>query len=243
MGCASSTASPEPVLPHFTPTPAPTPTIPVSFAVSITAIPLIHHVVRHPRPRVTVPAVPRYGPYLVLTPLSGPPSSQTITVSGGRLPRDVTLQLIWSPAGRSSPISRTAYTDRRGNLRSSLIIPASPPGLYEIMADYGGVPYAAAWYSVVSRATLAVTVTSVGQGEDLQVWGKHFLPRLKVVLVTYHAAGGLPVAVLGTATSTARGQLELTTHRQLAPGEYVMRAWSTSTLSAQMAETFFQVVL
>jgi hypothetical protein len=241
-GCASRTASPEPVLPHYTPTPLPTPTVPVSFAVSITALPAPHRVVPRPRPAATA-VVPLIGPYLVLSPHSGPPSSQTITVRGGRLPPSVTLQLVWSPFGRSSPISRQAYTDRHGNLSSDLVIPASSPGLYQVEADYGGVTYAAARYTVVSRATLAVGVASGSSTGELEVSGSHFLPRLKLVLVAYRATGGDPVAVLGTVDTGAGGHFTLTAHKQLAPGEYILRAWSTSTLSAQMAETFFQVVL
>ena len=241
-GCAARTASPEPAQPHDAPTPLPTPTVPVSFAVSITAIPAPRHVVQRPRPAATA-AVPLTGPYLLLSPRSGPPSSQTIMVRGGRLPPSVTMQLVWTAAGPSSPISRQAYTDRHGTLSSALVIPGSPPGSYQVVADFDGVAYAAARYTVVSRAALAVHVAPGGTAGELAVSGTRFLPHLRLVLVAYHATGGDAVAVLGSVNTGGRGVFTLTTHKQLAPGEYILRAWSTSALSAQMAETFFQVVL
>lgn len=250
-GCSSQAASPAPAPPTPVPTTAPpagsavdvTPTVSVGFAVTVTAIPIRRVPTPTPRPRPTPFVMPK-GPYLVLYPASGPPISQTIIVHGGNLPPASTLQLVWSPGGRLSPIAITAYTDRRGTLSTRLAIPGTPPGRYEVIANVNGVRYASARFVVTSKASLAVQVLPAGNGETLQIRGRRFLPRLRLLLVAYAmSAAGHPV-VLGAVQTNARGKFVfVSSGRSLAPGQYVLRAWSADALSAQMAEAFFQVLM
>jgi len=151
------------------------------------------------------------------------------------------VQIIWSPNGKISPLSSTAYTDRHGGLRATLSVPASPPGLYRVLAEVNGVPYAQASYHVISGATLHV----LGAGGDvLVISGRRFIPDVRLVLVAYPTFEAHKYFVLGTVQSDRRGDFRLSMPtKRLGQGQYVLRAFSQSTLAAQMAETFFEVVV
>lgn len=229
------------------PTPLPTlaPTITatpeVGFVVNVTAV-----ATARPHPVQPTPTrfVPPASPYIVLSSASGPPMQRVVVVSGGHLPPSTSIQLEWSLGGKSSPISTTAQTGRGGGLRSTFTIPASPPGKYRVLATTNGTIWASTVYRVRSAATLSGSVSSVVHGERVTVAGKHFLPRVKLLLIAYPmSVRGKPV-IIGTARSDGSGAFTYTrTIGKLPLGEYALRAWSQDALAAQMAETFIQVVI
>jgi hypothetical protein len=142
------------------------------------------------------------------------------------------------------PIIRAANTDAHGKLVARLAIPASPPGSYKVVALVGGVRYAVANYSVVSEGQLSVSVSPTGSGELLHIRGHHFLPRMKLLLAAYPMnTRGKPV-VIGVVRCGAKGRFHVERKVQkLALEQYALRAWSQNGMTAQMAETFFQVVI
>ncbi len=231
----TATSPPTPI-----PTSSPTSTAQVGFQVQVTPIVLHLRPTSTPQPQRTAFTAP-VGPYLQLLPDAGPPLSKSIGIRGGHFPPAVTVEIIWSPNGKISPLSSTAYTDRHGGLRDTLSIPASPPGPYKVVAEINGVPYAQTNYHVVSGATLHVL--SPG-GNALIISGRRFIPRIRLALVAYPTFEAHKYFVLGTVQSDRRGtfRFSLPTKR-LGQGQYVLRAFSQSTLAAQMAETFFEVVV
>lgn len=240
-GCGSETVS-VPSAPTPSTRPTPTPTVLVSFEIKPTPV----RVHQHRRPRALpspTPFHPGLQPYLMVFPSSGPPVSRTIYVRGGNLPKWQTIQLTWSPSGRASPLSTVSYTDKQGGLSTHFSIPGSPPGRYLVRAEIDGVTYAAAWYAVTSAARLNVSVLAEAGGDSIQVSGKRFLPELDLLLVAFPVFRRGHV-ILGWARTNARGAFSLQSvpHR-LEPGQYVLRAYSTSALSAQMAEALFEVVI
>jgi len=229
------TAQPTPI-----PTSAPTATAEVGFQVQVTPIVVHHRPTATPRPLPTAFIAPA-GPYLQLLPDAGPPLSRSIGIRGGHFPPAVTVQIIWSPNGKISPLSSTAYTDRHGGLRDTLSVPASPPGPYRVLAEINGVPYAEASYHVISGA--ALQVTSAG-GNTLVISGRRFIPGVRLALVAYPTFEAHKYFVLGTLKSDQRGDFRFSMPtKRLGQGQYVLRAFSQSTLAAQMAETFFEVVV
>jgi len=222
------------------PTSAPTATAEVGFQVQVTPIIIQRRPTSTPRPVPTAFTVPA-GPYLQLLPDAGPPLSRSIGIRGGHFPPAVTVQIIWSPNGKISPLSSTAYTDRHGGLRDTLSVPASPPGPYRVLAEVNGVPYAEASYHVVSGATLQVVNAG---GDTLVISGRRFIPGVRLALVAYPTFEAHKYFVLGTLKSNQRGDFRFSmATKRLGQGQYVLRAFSQSTLAAQMAETFFEVVV
>lgn len=199
---------------------------------------------RRVQARPTPFVVPK-GPYLAVSPDAGPPVARTIAVSGGRLPASSAIQLIWAPLGKhSSAVSRTAYTDARGNFSTRFTIPGSPPGIYQIVANTNFYQYAAARYVVKSAAGLSVRITSAGKDEQVRVRGRQFIPHLKLLLIAYPLFSGGNSVLLGNAQADGKGSF---TYSVVTPslhtGEYFLRAWSADALAAQMAEAYFQVVI
>jgi hypothetical protein len=187
---------------------------------------------------------PPAGPYIVLLPSVGPPASRQITVRGGHLPPSSAVQLSWSPDGRVAPITRSAGTDRAGNLVSQFTVPASPPGRYRIVATVNGVRYALAIYHMTSQALLSASAAPQRGAEVVRVKGRAFLPYEKLLLIAYPmSVRGKPI-VVGRARCGRKGNFHFeTTMSELAPGQYALRAYSQDALSAQMGETFFEVVI
>jgi hypothetical protein len=184
------------------------------------------------------------GPYLVLVPTSGPPNTRTVYVRGAHLPPSTPVQLTWSTLLHLSGISTTAYTDKLGRLSSSFTIPASQPGRYRIVAQVGGNLYATALYTVRSEAVVTVSVSSAPGSVILTIQGARFLPREKLLLVAYSMTTRQPPIILGYAQTGRRGSFRLIrSTRQLVTGQYALRAFATGASSAQMAETFFEVVV
>ncbi|MBV9282633.1 MAG: hypothetical protein JOZ41_21355 [Chloroflexi bacterium] len=168
----------------------------------------------------------------------------TISVRGGNLPPSFTVQLLWSPWRRTSGISKTAYTDRRGALVSELSVPASPPGAYVVTVTVNGVPYASALYTVRSAAVLSASASFAPGGDVVRVAGKRFVGNLKLELVAYPMFTGRKAVVLGIVTASPSGSFQRSfTTNQLRPGQWVLRAWSISDLAVQMAEAYFEVLI
>jgi hypothetical protein len=165
-------------------------------------------------------------------------------VRGGHLPPSAAVQLGWSRDGKSAPITTPAGTDKHGNLLTQFVIPAAPPGTYYVVLLIGGARFASAPYVVRSRATLNVVVSSASGGDRLFIQGRRFLPHLKLLLVAYPIDTGGKAVVIGTTWCGRRGGFRYSrTVTGLALGQYVLRAWSNDALVAEMAETYFQVVI
>lgn len=152
------------------------------------------------------------------------------------------MSLLWSAAGRGTGVGTTVQTSRRGTLTTRFTLPASPPGEYDVLAEVDGVSYASAHYRVVSLANLRAEVRGTVEHERIVVHGTHFLPHLRLILVAYSVTKGSKPIVIGTSQTSESGKLSYTHPVSLAPGQYALRATSTSGLSSQMAETFFEVV-
>lgn len=235
-GCGSTRA------PARKPRPTPLPTLQSGFKVEVTPVavkktdtPKVH--------RRATPFIPPKGPYIALFPGSGPPLSRTILVRGGGLPRSAPIQLSWGPR-RSLGLTRTVYSDGKGNFSSPFSIPGSPPGIYQVAAQVNGLRYASASYKVTSAAVLAVRVSSRRKGEQVGVRGQRFLPELRLVLIAYPMFAGGKVQVLGSVKTAKNGAFKFVmVTRTLRPGQYLLEALSQSALSTQMSQTFFEVVV
>lgn len=239
-GCGGREAA-APISATSTPAPLPTATISVGFVVQIT--PVSTRVPKAtPRPTTTPFRAPRGMPYLILEPNAGPPASRTITVRGRGLPSSTAMSLVWAAPGRDVGVATSATTSRSGGLSTHFTIPASPPGAYNVLAEVNGIPYASAHYTVVSTASLTATVTGSPGNVYLSVHGNHFLPRLRLVLIAYPVGKGARALYLGVCRTSSSGKLSYAHLERLTSGQYILRAWSASALSSQMAETFFQVV-
>lgn len=236
-GCGSAAVPP----PRPTPAPIPTATVSVGFVVQVTPVPT-RPPRATPRARPTPFRPPRGRPYIVLEPNTGPPASQTITVRGGGLPASASVALVWTTSGRGAGVGTTTGTTRRGALAARFTIPASPPGFYDVIAEVNGVPLASARYTVASTANLVATMQGAPGHETLAIHGVHFLPRLHIVLIAYAAGNRMRAIYIGGAETTSSGKLSYARREQLPPGQYILRAWSASAMSSQMAETVFQVV-
>jgi hypothetical protein len=235
-------AAPDPT-PVPTRLPTVTPTSAVTFQVAVTPIVVRKRHRPKPTPQPTRFVVPA-GPYIVLHPNSGPPVDRTIVVTGGHFPHSVAISILWSLSGHLTPLSTTGYSDGHGALRATLSIPASAPGLYRVQAQVNGVPYARAGYHIVSLASLATSVTSSSSGGTLTVVGKKFVPGFQLTLIAYSTVGGRTPIVLGTVQVNSRGRFAFAWPMdQLQPGQYILRAWSASSVAAEMAQTFFEVVV
>jgi hypothetical protein len=233
--------------PAPTPVPSPAPTITptsdVTFQVAVTPIVPHSHHRPTPTPRPTRFVVPA-GPYIQLQPNSGPPVDRTIIVLGAHFPRNAAVTILWGLTGRLTPLSTTGYSDAHGRLRASLSVPASAPGQYRVLADVQGVPYARATYDIVSLASLATSVTPTARGGTLSISGKKFVPGFRLTLIAYSTVGGRKPIVLGTVQVNPRGRFSFDRPvDDLDPGQYVLRAWSSSSVAAEMAQTFFEVVV
>lgn len=240
VGCGAHDAA-APTRATSPPAPLPTATISVGFVVQITPVPT-RVPKATPRPPSTPFRIPRGTPYLILEPNAGPPASRTITVRGRRLPPSHGMSLVWAAMGRDAGVATSATTSRDGGLSTRFTIPASPPGVYAVLAEVNGIPYASAHYTVVSLANLTATVTGSPGNEYLSVHGNHFLPRLRLVLIAYPVGKGTRATYLGACRTSSSGTLSYSHRERLSSGQYILRVWSASALSSQMAETFFQVV-
>jgi hypothetical protein len=156
----------------------------------------------------------------------------------------VGVQLGWSSDGKSAPITTGAGTDKQGRLLTQFSVPASAPGTYHVLLTVGGVRYASAEYVVRSAAALSARAVGRTGGDRIIVRGTGFLPHRKLLLVAYPIdVKGKPL-VVGTTRSGAYGGFRYVRSLGKLPlGQYALRAWSDDALSAQMAETFFQVVI
>ncbi|HEX6506763.1 MAG TPA: hypothetical protein VF221_03945, partial [Chloroflexota bacterium] len=229
--------------PTATPQPTATPTADVTFQVAVTAIPARKHHRALPTPRPTRFVVPKSA-YIRLEPTSGPPLDRTVTVVGGNLPHEVAVDVVWSPNGRVTPLATTGYTDAHGALRATLSIPASAPGTYRVVATVQGVRYAVTTYRIASAATLTASVVGASDSQKIVIVGKKFIPRYSLTLIAYSTVGGRKPIVLGTVQANDRGRFTFTdSTTRLDPGQYLLRAWSLSAVAAQMAQTFFEVVV
>jgi hypothetical protein len=187
---------------------------------------------------------PPPGPYVRLIPSAGPPISRNILVKGGHLPPSTEVDLLWLAGGHVSPMSGIAYSDKRGSLTAHFDLPGSPPGTYFVAAEVNGVRYAAARYRVTSAAVLTANATPSTHGEMVQVTGQKLLPGLRFLLIAYPVFRGSKPVSLGTITTDKHGRFHFGRSVQgLGAGEYVVRAWSANSLSAQTAEAFFAVSL
>jgi hypothetical protein len=125
-----------------------------------------------------------------------------------------------------------------------MLIPASAPGSYRVLLLVNGVPYAAAVYRVVSRASLGVHVVLTASGQTLVVSGTRFLPRLRLMLVAYAMFAGQQPVRIGLVQTDPQGKFALTRPLPNLPaGQYVLSAWALSALSAQVADAVFEVYL
>jgi hypothetical protein len=225
------------------PSPTPLPTLQSGFKIEVTPVSVkrTNPPKSHRRP---TPFIPPKGPYLALFPKSGPPLSRTILVRGGGLPRSAPIQLSWGPPRRALGLTRTVYSNGKGNFSASFSIPGSPPGFYQITAQVNGVSYASSRYSVISAAVLSVRVSARRKGERVVVRGRRFLPKLRLVLIAYPMVAGGKVQVFGSLKTAKNGSFKfLMVTRKLQPGQYLLEALSQSALSTQMSQTFFQVVV
>jgi hypothetical protein len=238
-GCGARGAAPTPAT--STPAPLPTATVSVGFLVQITPVPT-RAPKPTPRPTATPFRPPKDTPYLALNPAAGPPASRTITVRGGGLPPSAGVSLVWAAPGQNAGVDTSAATGRHGRLWTRFTIPASPPGVYDVLAEVNGTTYASAHYTVVSMATLAANVTGGSRQQRLSVYGNHFLPGLRLALIAYPVGKGAKPVDIGTSRTSSSGKLSYSHPVRLPTGQYILRAWSTSGLSSQMAETFFQVI-
>lgn len=238
-GCASLAAPPP--TPTLIPSPEPTSTPDVSFAVAVTPV---REATSHVPTLLPTPFKSPRGPYLLLVPNAGPPTSRTITVRGGHLPRLVSVQVAWAPRGDRARIVTTAMSGRNGSFVTRFTVPGSPPGRYRIVASVRGATYASAIYQVASTATLTTDLQPSGGGDRIAVTGKNFLPNLRLLLVAYPIdVRGKPI-VVGRVRSDPHGAFHYARSlRKLALGQYVLRAWSQNALVTQMAESFFQVLI
>lgn len=249
FGCILATVAGCDVSAAPAPTPVPTrlptvtPTSQVTFQVAVT--PLVQRVHHRPKPtpvptRFVVPT----GPYIVLHPNSGPPVDNTIAVTGGNLPHRVSVNVLWALGGRLTPLSTSGFTDARGNVKVSLSVPASAPGLYRVQIEVQGVPYASANYQIISRASLATSIAPSSGGGTLAISGRRFVPGFRLTLIAYSTVTGRQPVVLGNVQVNARGRFSLSRPiDRLEPGQYILRAWSASSMAAEMAQTFFEVVV
>jgi hypothetical protein len=230
-----------------TPVPSPVPTITptseVTFQVAVT--PIVQHPHHRPQPtlRPTRFVAPS-GPYIVLRPSSGPPVDRNITVMGAHFPHNTAITILWGLSVRLTPLSTTGYSDGHGGLRASLSVPASAPGLYRVLAEVNGVPYARANYAIVSLASLETSVSPTERGGTLSIYGKKFVPGFRLTLIAYSTVAGRKPIVLGNVQVNSRGHFSFNRPvDDLEPGQYVLRAWSASSVAAEMAQTFFEVVV
>lgn len=153
-------------------------------------------------------------------------------------------EILWSPRGHKSALSQTAYTNGQGNLSAELEIPASQPGNYSVTITIGGIRYASARYTVKTAATLDVHVSSTPQGDRIAIGGRRFISGLKLALFAYPMVHGATGILLGNVRANREGSFRFVlTGRKLAPGQYILQAWSLNALSSQMAETFFEVII
>lgn len=240
-GCGSTAATES----EPPPPPTATPTVTVSFSVDVTPVATSRPVPpnRHLVPRSFVPPKTT-SPWLILSPHSGPPVSHIITVRAGNLPARTPIVISWAPNSAASPLTSEGMTGPRGNLSTPFSVPAAQPGSYRVSIDVRGTRYATALYRIVSAATIRVRVAPALTGDLVEIRGRHFLPRGGLLLVAYPLGSARRPTVLGSVRADAGGKFNFRrTTRQLLPGEYELRAWSTGLLASESAESFFQVVL
>jgi hypothetical protein len=236
--CTEGTTAP--ALPKAAPTASPTYEVGLVVKVGVpTSVPPK----ARPSPIPTAFRAPA-GPYLLLTPSSGPPIARTVAVRGGNLPRSKPAELLWSLGGHFMPLSTLVWTDARGGLDAHFALPGSPPGVYKMTLKVGGLASASAKYRVLSLARLTVLASSDAAGERLTVGGRSFVPSIHVLLIVYPLGSRTRQIVMGRTNTSPSGSFKFTVStRPLSPGEYVLRAWDVDNIYAQMAETFFQIVV
>ena len=171
-------------------------------------------------------------------------STATLPWWAPTFPHNTAITILWGLSARLTPLSTTGYSDGHGGLRASLSVPASAPGLYRVLAEVQGVPYARANYDIVSLASLESSVTPAQGGGTLSIYGKKFVPGFRLTLIAYSTVSGRKPIVLGTVQVNSRGHFTFNRPvNDLEPGQYVLRAWSASSVAAEMAQTFFEVVV
>lgn len=239
-GCGNNAAPPP--SPTARPTATATFTPVVNFVVHVTSIAQTVHAT--PRPTTTsTPFVTPVGvPYLQIVPSQGPPVSTTINIAGGNLPPSSAVTLTWAAQSDFAPISRAVKTGPKGQLHTTFRVPASPPGYYTVAASVDGGTLASAKFDVTSRASIRVETSLTTKGLQITIHGRRFVPHLNIVLIATSLGPRATQVILGQAATDAHGTFSIRKmSRALAAGQYVLRAWSTSAGSAQMAEYFFEV--
>jgi hypothetical protein len=241
-GCASDTATvPNPPAAHPA-RPTATATVRVAFAVDVTPIPTVAKRHAAPHPVATRFKAPP-GPYLQLMPRSGPPVSRTIHLRGGNLPKITEVTVTWGAARQASPLTTTVWTGPHGVFTTNFVVPGAAPGVYVLRVEINGVVMASAVYTVESRAMLAAAATPDAAGDRVAVTGRRFVPNTRLLVVAYLLLHPKKAVILGRPRTDARGGLSFSVSTaKLAPGQYVLRAYTVSAIAAQMAETYFQVV-
>lgn len=225
--------------PTLVPTNTATPTATPAFVVGVsTSAPTATRPSATPSPTLFVAPA---GPYVSLTRHSGPVVGGVITVRGGNLPSSQQVAIVWSPRGRGAGISTTTYTDKHGAFTQRYDVPAAQPGAYQISVVAAGVAYATSNFQVVSAATIRVSVTPNPQGDRILVTGTRFEARSHLLVVAYRFAKRARPIVLGHARADDAGVLRYRIIRRLPPGEYTLHVFSTDALTADMADTYFQV--
>jgi len=237
--CGSSAVTVERI-PTPRPQPTPTPTVVLGFRTGVSDVqPKPHHA---PRRVVHLPPPPA-GPYLRISPNTGIPRARNVTVSGGHLPPNHSVQLVWSTQSVLSSVATTTKTDKNGRLSITFRVPAASPGSYRIVGEVGGTPLVSASYTVTSPARLSVAVQPGRHALTLDVSGKRFLPNAHLNLLLYplvHKARG---TVLARTQADGSGAFHIRINsNRLAPGEYMLSAFSTGA-TVETAQTYFQVVV
>jgi len=239
-GCGNNAAPLPP--PTARPTATMTLTPVVNFVVHVTSIAQTVHATPRPTAAPTPFVTPVGVPYLQIVPSRGPPVSTTINIAGGNLPPSSPVTLTWAAQSDFAPISRAVRTDHKGQLHTTFRVPASPLGYYTVAASVDGGTLASAKFDVTSRASIRVGTSLTTKGLVIAIQGRRFVPHLNVVLIATSLGPRATQVILGNAITNAHGTFIVRKlNRALAAGQYVLRAWSTSAGSAQMAEYFFEV--
>jgi hypothetical protein len=114
--------------------------------------------------------------------------------------------------------------------------------VYQVTAEVNYAPVARAPFLIRSAADLVVSLSMNGGDEQATIRGKRFMPGIGLALIAYPMFQGGKIRVIANVKTDRRGRFGYTAStRALPAGQYELRAVSTGQLSAQMAETFFQV--
>ena len=154
-----------------------------------------------------------------------------------------TVHLVWSPRGRTSPLSTDADAPH-GKFSARLAIPAAPPGSYEVRAQISDRVVIKVPYTVASNASVRVDVAPNESRHNLVVRGSRFVPHERFSLHALLVGRPAQPVILGSVRSDKHGRFVFySSTTALQPGQYVLRVLAVSTLATQVAEGAFEVVL